>query len=265
MRKVIISVAPVSGANKNPAPGPIAADVTACRAAGAAMVHLHARDLQGRLTEDVTNLSDTLDAIRAGSDIVIQASTGGVSGLNIRQRCMPLTLDKVETASLNVGSVNLEQLVYQNPIEDVKHCVRELLATRILPEIEVFELGMIHTVMELDKELHLQQPILINLVLGHQGAMPATSQALHAMYDFLPKGVLWGVTHFGRTDGAIFREALDMGASLVRIGFEDSNHLENGETAETNAPLVAYLAKMIRGAGCEPATPAETRALLHTR
>ena len=116
MHKVLISVAPVSAADTHPDPAVIAADVIQSAREGAGQVHLHVRDLHGALTPDLTVFKETVEPIAAASDIVIQASTGGVSRLTIEERCAPLYYDRVETCSLNVGSVNLGEAVYINPI-----------------------------------------------------------------------------------------------------------------------------------------------------
>ena len=105
--KVLINVAPVSALCTHIDPKAIAKDVYDCYKAGAAMVHLHVRDENGALTEDTSLLEETLRLIRKDSDIIIEVSTGGISNLNIKERCAPVNLDLVEACSLNVGSTNL--------------------------------------------------------------------------------------------------------------------------------------------------------------
>lgn len=269
MRKVLISVAPVSAACKKIEPEKIAEDVIACGRAGAAMVHLHVRAEDGSLTPDLSLLEKTVSLIRSQSDLIIQASTGGVSDLTIKERCAPLSADWVEAASLNVGSVNLGEAVYQNPIRDVRYCVEQILKHKKIPEIEVFELGMIHTAMELSKEFDFVKPLLFAVVLGHKGAAPATERILDSMLDaldecFPEKGqALWGITHAGRKDFSIIEAALKKGASTVRIGFEDSDCLDFDRRADTNLPLVLETVKLIRSLNMEPATPSEARKMLN--
>ena len=263
--KVLISVAPVSASDRHIDPEAIARDVLESAKAGAGQVHLHVRDANDALTPDLSVFKDTVERICADSDIVIQASTGGVSNLTIEERCAPLYYSRVETCSLNVGSVNLGDAVYINPIQDVRYCVREVIQQQILPEIEVFEIGMIDTVLELAKEFSMQDPILFNIVLGHKGAAPATLEALHALRSFIPEGMLWGVTHFGRRNDFIFEEAIRMGASTIRVGFEDSNYLDENTQVRTNAELVAHTAHLIQKLGCDVASPAETRKMLNLK
>ena len=257
--KVLISVAPVSAADKHIDPKKIAADVIACAKAGAAMVHLHVRDKDGSLTPDLSVLKEIVELIRAQSDIIIQASTGGVSNLTIEERCAPLYYDEVEACSLNVGSTNLGDAVYGNPIPEVKYCVNEIIKTGKTPEIEVFEIGHTHMVQELRKEF----PILFSVVLGHPGEAPATPEALAAMVNFIPKDTIWGITHAHRRDFGIIAGALGLGARTVRIGFEDSNYLDPMTQAETNLPLVEKTVNLLRAMDKEPMTPNEARQMLN--
>lgn len=268
MENILISVAPVNAAEPENDPCAIAQDVVNAYEAGAGMVHLHCRDAQGRLTPELAHLEKTVSLIRARCPIVIEVSTGGVSDLTIAERCAPCFPNWVECNSLNVGSVNLGEAVYANPIRDVHHCVEQILAQRKVPEIEVFEIGMINTVRELAEKYDFVKPIFFALVLGHQGAMPATVPALDLMLrglrDSFPceADTLWGITHAHRADWTLIEAALDRGARSVRIGFEDSNCLDAGVCAETNAAMVERLADILRLRGLSPASPAEIRAAL---
>lgn len=268
MHKVILSVAPVSNATTNLDPKAIAEDVIASYHAGASMVHLHSRDRNGLLVADTALLADTVALIRAQCPIVIEISTGGVSSLTIEQRCQTCLPDWVECNSLNVGSVNLGEAVYQNPIREVRYCVEQILQHGKIPEIEVFEIGMMDTARVLAQTYPFVSPLFFALVLGHPGAMPASVGALDLMLRGLraffpnPGQVLWGITEAHRTNWSLIREALERGADAVRIGFEDSDWLSPDVRAESNAQLVTELASFVRAAGAWPATPAETRAML---
>lgn len=265
MRKVLISVAPVSASDKIIDPKKIADDVIECEKAGAGMVHLHVRDHYGNLTADLTVFRETIERIREQSNIIIQASTGGVSKLTIQERCAPLYDDLVEATSLNVGSCNLGTAVYCNPIDEVEYCLSQIIKTNKVPEIEVFELGMIHTVKELRKKFKLHDPLLFSIVLGHIGAAPATIEALTAMRSFIPQDALWGITHAHRRDYGIFTAALGMGASTVRIGFEDSNYVDATTQTDKNFILVERAARLISSVGLSPASPQEARNMLNIR
>ena len=106
MRKVIISLAPVQAGTSVDAVK-LAEDVEKSVKLGAAMCHLHCRKPDGSLTPDISYMSECFDEILKRTDVVVQASTGGVSDMNIQDRCNPLDYPKVESASLNGGSTNL--------------------------------------------------------------------------------------------------------------------------------------------------------------
>lgn len=260
---VLLSVAPVDAAATRNDPREIARDVLECARAGAGMVHLHVRDPHGRLTEDTAHFAETLALIRAESDIVIEASTGGVSQMTIAQRCAPLRLADVECASLNVGSVNLGKAVYINPIEDVRWCVREILANGKVPEVEIFEIGMMDATIKLQAECGIPLPLLVSLVFGHEGAAPATPEALISLRSAVPADAIWGITHSKRTQNDLIAAAVGLGAKTVRIGFEDSAIIDQHQPpATTNAPIVAHMAALLRAMGKRPMTPAEARSML---
>lgn len=262
-QKVMINVAPVAADCNNIIPEKIAEDVLACRKAGAAMVHLHVRDQQGKLTPDTGLLNETLKLIRAQSDIIIEVSTGGVSNLTIEERCAPIALDLVEACSLNVGSTNLGEAVYVNRPADVRYCVQELIKYHKIPEVETFEIGHSYQTGLLMQQFEMVRPVLFSVVLGHGGEAPATPKALAAMISMLPEESIWGITHAHRKDFGIIAAALGMGAVTVRVGFEDSNYLAPNTQVDTNAPLVAKTAELIRSMDKEVMTPDEARAMLH--
>lgn len=259
MEKVLISVAPVASTEQRIVPADIAAEVVQCGQAGAAMVHLHVRDAQGRLTPELGLLEETLRLIRKESDIIIQVSTGGVSDLSIAERCAPLHAQLVEACSLNVGSTNLGQAVYCNPLADVEYCIRELLEMKKTPEVEVFELGHIFAMKEFMEQYAFRPPVLFSIVLGHKGEAPATPQALAAMMQMIPPEALWGITQANRRDFSLIAAALGMGASTVRIGFEDSRYLDARTVVDSNVPLVEKTVRLLRAMDKEPLSPAEAR------
>ena len=101
----------------------------------------------------------------------------------------------------------------------------------------------------------------LNIVLGHPCTTPATVEHLVAMRSFIPKDAMWGITHFGRKNYDILIAAVAMGASLVRIGFEDSA-FDGEEPAKDNVTLVKRMAEIVRCMGHEPAAPEEVREIL---
>lgn len=268
MQKIILSAAPVEATPHTIDISRLTEDILECADMGASIVHLHVRDEHAGLVEDLSFTRKIIDAVRKHSDIIVQVSTGGVSDLTIQQRCVPIPEPSIPTHSLNVGSVNLGKSVYINRPEDVEYCVQMLQKYHKKPEIEVFELGMIDTARKLAKQYQLNLPIWFSVVLGHSGAAPATRQSLtymvHSIQDNFPeKNAVWGITHAGRKDFSIIEYALELGASVIRLGFEDSSFLPDGKKAEKNCELIRACREMLVKNGMEPATVQETKQLLN--
>lgn len=267
MRKIIVAVAPValdaSEHIKNPlTPEKIADEIIAATQAGASMVHLHVRDSEGNPTEELTEFSRTLSLIRKGSDIIIQGSTGGMSTLSLEQRCVSLNDPLVEVASLNMGSTNFDESVYINTLPDIRYWVARMKEKKIHPELEVFEGGMINNVLILAKEGLLNPPFTFNFALGVRGALPADAYNLHFLKGMLPADSIWGLMHHGMTDFSLLVASVAMGASIVRVGFEDSFYYAPGKIASTNTQLVEKVTSLLKDLGFEIATPAEARKIL---
>lgn len=262
MRKVIISLAPVAGPSPVN-PDELAKDVVKSVQAGAAMCHLHCKKRTGELTPDTCVIIESFEKICAQTDVVVQASTGGISNMTIEERCNPLEYWRVESASLNGGSTNLGEAVYRNSFDDIRYCAKQCYDKEILPETEVFDIGMINNVEMVAKEMPFRDPVLYNLVFGHKGGMQPTMEALAAFRSFVPNGRLWGVTHFGRDNWTFLAAAIAMGATVVRIGFEDSAYLDDNTKAQYNYQLVEKLVKLIHAMGLETATPQEARRMLN--
>lgn len=261
MRKVIISVAPVAAGTAIDAKK-LAQDVKKSVDAGAAMCHLHCRKPDGSLTPDISFMEECFEKILEKTDVVVQASTGGVSDLNIEERCRPLGYEKVESASLNGGSTNLGEAVYINSFDDIRYCADAVYKRGILPETEVFDIGMLHNMELIKREQPFDEPRLFNLVFGHKGGMQPTPEMLSAFRSFVPGDARWGVTHFGRDNWTFLAMAIAMGATVVRVGFEDSAWLSEEVTAEYNYQLVEKLSALIRAMGLETAAPEEAREIL---
>ncbi len=262
MRKVIISLAPVKAGTPVDADA-LAADVEQCVKAGASMCHLHCRKPDGFLTQDISYMSECFDKILIKTDVVVQASTGGISNMSIKERCNPLQYKRTETASLNGGSTNLWEDIYLNSFDDIRYCSREVYKRGIIPEVEVFDTSMILNIESVAAEMPYRRPIFYNLVFGHKGCMQPTMESLAVFRSFVPKDARWGVTHYGRDNWNFLAAAIAMGAGIVRIGFEDSYYLSETQNAVVNYELVEKLTNLIRSMDFDTATPAEAREILN--
>jgi 3-keto-5-aminohexanoate cleavage enzyme len=269
-RKVIIAVAPVGRSTQPPAINPrtpkqVADEVIRCARAGASMVHLHVRDAKGVQTEDVTVYSQTLDRIRTTSDIVIQGSTGGLTTLTLEQRCVALNDKRTEVASLNMGSVNFGEGVYINRLPDIRYWAKRMRQTKTLPEMEIFDSGMLPAARALVAEGAIQPPYSICFCLGFHWTLAPDPKSLFFMTAMMNETVPWGVIHDGMTDFTLLATAIGLGASLVRVGFEDSIFWAPDQAVRHNVELVQRLAQLVRLLGHTVATPAEARAILGIR
>ena len=241
-------------------PAEIAADVRRCAEAGASLVHIHARDAEGRPTLDTAVFKETVRRIKdEAPEVIIQLSTGARAGRDWEARANPVHL-LPEMASFTTGSNNLPGIVYENAPDFLLFLAGVFKATGVKPEIEVFEAGMISNALFLQKKELLAPPLHFDFVLGAPGAMPATVRNLVFLADTLPPGSTWTVAGIGPAEIPLATAAIAMGGH-VRVGIEDNLLLPDG-TLATNAELVATVATIARTMGREVASPAEARQIL---
>ena len=271
--KVLLAVAPVGKVVHESAINPIspqevAAETIACARAGASMVHLHVRDENGTQTGDLTHYTRTLSLIRDNSDIIIQGSTGGLTDLTLEERCVSLDEPLTQVASLNMGSTNFADTVYVNTMEDIRYWAKRMKETQVVPEMELFTLGMYTSVNKLvDEGLLPDDPTKrhYNFALGFDGALPADIETLAALKSRLPAGASFGVLHEGFDGFTFLAGAVALGAKSIRVGFEDGAWLSPGVPALSNVELVKKAVDLLDILGCEPMTPSEAGRYLGVR
>lgn len=245
-------------------PEEIAEDAVKCHAAGAAMVHLHARNPDGSPSQSPELFRAAIRAIRARCDVLIQTSTGGAVGMSVDERCGPLTLtgaDRPDMATLTTGSVNFGEEVFWNPRPLVRDIARRLKQAGIRPEIECFDAGMVDEAHYLAKEGLIELPAHYDFVLGVPGALAARPEALDFLVASLPPGSSWTVAGMARHELPMVELAAKMGGN-ARVGLEDNIYLSKGVLAKGSFELVAEAVKRAKAAGREVATPSQARALL---
>ena len=267
MEKLIITAA-LTGAEvtreQQPAlpvsPQEIAIAAEECVKAGAAIVHLHARKADGSATQDRDTYREIIEAIKARCDVIIQVSTGGAVGMTPAERLAPVTLSP-EMATLSMGTVNFGDDVFMNHPVDMQKFARAMQQHGVKPELEIFDTGMLSTANRWLKQGLLTGPQHFDFVLGIPGGMAGTPQALLYMVEQLPAGATWTVAGIGAAQLPLGTLAIVLGGH-VRVGFEDNVFYRKGELANSNAQLVARIARISQELNRPVATPNEARAIL---
>ena len=241
-------------------PDEIAEAAYQCYLAGASMVHVHARDEEGNLTQDLAYYKAIKEKIEAKCDIIFQPSTGGATWHTPEQRMQPIEL-KPEMATLSMGTCNFADDVFMNTEENIKIFAKRMNELGVKPELECFEKGMVDTALRFAKKGLLNTPMHFDFVLGVPGAMGAEIRDLLYMVESIPADSTWTAAAVGRYQLPINMATIVLGGH-VRTGFEDNVYYKKGELATSNAQLVERIARFSRELGREVATPDEARVIL---
>lgn len=237
-----------------------AADAAACVKAGAAVIHLHVRDEQGRPSQSLDLFRVSIEAIRKACHPapIIQISTGGAVGEAMEKRVAPIVQLKPEMASLNIGSMNFGDDIFLNHPADVRKLAQRMRELKVIPEVEVYDAGHIEIARRLLKEGLLSHPIHYQFVLGVPGGLSGEPRNLQFMIDAIDPEDSWAVAGIGRYELPCAVIAVAAGGH-VRVGFEDNVYYHKGELATSNAQLVARIARIAHECGRPVATPEVAR------
>ena len=296
-RKVVITCA-VTGAIHTPSmsphlpvtPAEIADAAVGAAEAGAAIVHLHARDpITGKPDQTPEAFAPFLQVIKQRSDCIINLTTGGAPYMTIEERVRPAATFKPEVASLNMGSMNFglfpmldrfkefkhewerqhlensRNLVFKNTFQDIEYILRTCAENGTRFEFECYDISHLYNLAHfLDRSL-VQQPLFVQSVFGILGGIgphPEDVQHMRRTADRLfGDAYRWSVLGAGRNQMPVAAMAAAMGGN-VRVGLEDSLWDGPGRLAESNAVQVRRARALIEGLGLEVATPAEAREIL---
>ena len=233
-----------------------------CEAAGAAVIHVHIRDEAARPTLDRRRLADTVAALREGTDLIVQLSTGGAVTDTLTDRLAVLDADP-DACSLTCGTVNFGDEVFANPWPFVKDLYQLTQERQVVPEFELFDLGQVATLHRLLGEFGPPAGgrVHCDLVMGVPGGMPGDMATLAAAVAALPAGATWSATGIGRTTLPVLFGALAAGGHL-RVGMEDTLTFARGRPVARNAELVERAAELARLAQRPPMRPDGARAFL---
>jgi len=299
-QKVIITCA-VTGAIHTPSMSPhlpvtaqeIAEAAIGAAEAGAAIVHLHARDPQnGRPDQRPEAFEPFLKVIKQASDCVINITTGGSPTMGVDERLQPCAHFKPEVASLNMGSMNFglypmlgrfkefkhdwerpylegsKDRIFRNTFQDIENILTTCNANGTRFEVECYDIGHLYTLAHFVERGLVKPPFFVQSVfgiLGGIGGHPDDVMHMKRTADRLfGKDYRWSVLGAGRNQLPIAAMAAAMGGN-VRVGLEDSLWLKAGTLAKSNAEQVRAARQIIEGLGLEIATPAEARQILELK
>ncbi|MEK0083909.1 3-keto-5-aminohexanoate cleavage protein [Benzoatithermus flavus] len=296
-RKVIITCA-VTGAIHTPSmspylpvtPAEIADAAIGAAEAGAAIVHLHARNPQdGRPDQSPEAFAPFLKVIKQRSNCVVNLTTGGAPYMTVEERVRPAATFKPEVASLNMGSMNFglfpmlnryqdfehewerqalensRDLVFKNTFRDIEYVLRTCAENGTRFEFECYDTAHLYNLAHfLDRGL-VEPPLFVQTVFGILGGIgPHPEDVLHMKRTadrLFGNAYRWSVLGAGRNQMPIAAMAAAMGGN-VRVGLEDSLWDGPGRLAESNAQQVRRVRQILEGLGLEIATPDDARAIL---
>jgi 3-keto-5-aminohexanoate cleavage enzyme len=235
-----------------------------CWRAGAAVVHLHARDEEGLPTQDVDRFRLLVEGVRSTDcDAILNLSTGTAGGRceDFEGRLAPLALDP-EMATLDCGSINFgDERAMLGPFPFLRDSATRMKERGIVPEIEVFDSGMIETGIRLIDEGLIEGPGNWQLCVGVRGAASADLQSVAYLASRLPSGAAWGVLGVGSHQLPVNLVSLAYGGH-IRTGLEDNVFYRPNELAESNTQLVERAVRFAGEFGRPVATPDQAREIL---
>ena len=298
MAKVIITCAVTGGAHTPTmsdalpiTPQQIADDAIAAAEAGAAILHLHARNpADGKPTGDPEIYAQFLGVIRQRTDAVINITTGGSATMPMADRLAAATRFKPEMASLNMGSINFaffpaarritqwkhaweeayvtgsDDFIFKNTFRDIAHILDTLGEAGTRFEHECYDVGHLYNLAHFVDRGMIKTPFFLQFIFGILGGIGPDLENLMFMKStadrlFGRDAFQWSVLAAGRHQMPFLTQAALMGGH-VRVGLEDSLFIERGKLATSNAQQVEKIVRILAEMGHEPATPAEARDML---
>lgn len=233
--------------------------------AGAAIVHVHARNVDQTPCYDRSVYCDWVGAIReACEDLIVCVSLSGRHVQDIEKRTAALA-SKPDMASLTLGSMNFATQPSINSPDMIQQLAGRIYAAEAIPELEIFEAGFVNFANHLIRRQALQPPHYFNIILGSLGAAPLDLLGLGYMTSMLPAGATWSVGGLGEYQLDANVMAIAAGGH-VRVGLEDNIYYDRAKKELTdNIRLIQRLARIAREMGREPAGSAEARRIIGLR
>lgn len=233
--------------------------------AGASIIHLHAREDNGKPTQNKDRYNEIYQAIKEKcKDIIIQVSTGGAVGMSREERSDVLEI-KPEMATLDCGTLNFGgDDIFLNTENDIIYFANRMHNLNVKYEMECFEKGHIDTTLRLLKKGLIKGHLHYSFVLGVNGGMTGEERDFLFLKDSIPFQATFSVAGIGKYEFPLAELAIKHGGH-VRVGLEDNIYIEKGILAESNSELVRKVVEIAKKYGREIANPEETRQILRIR
>ena len=250
-------------------PVEIAEEARRAYEAGAAVVHIHARNDDGSPTWSRDTFAAIMEETKARCPVLINWSTGGAGPMTSRIDHLSL---RPAIAALNMGSMNYAKwseakkdfafkFLFANPFEDIIGFAKAMKEHGAKPEMECFDTGHTNSHQVLESLGLLEKPYHFSFIMGVLGGIPASARHLAFQAEQVPAGSRWKVIGISREQWPLAMAALALGGD-VRVGLEDNFYLPGGEMAKSNGELVAAAAELVKLSGRSVASLDDARRML---
>lgn len=249
-------------------PDEIAEEIYQCWKIGAAVAHVHVRDEEGQdsmKVETFKKVIDTLHGNHPDCDVILNLTSAGGIANSEEARMAPFLEIKPEMASFDCGTMNWMHFgIFNNNPKFLMTMGNAMQQAGVKPEVEVFDIGMIHEAAWYLKNGYLKAPVHFQFCMGCAGGIPATAENVILMRNTLERtipGSTWSAFGVGKGAMEVMYTAIAAGGN-IRVGMEDNVVYHKGELAESNMQLIARACRVVEEFGCEVAKPDEARMIL---
>ncbi len=239
--------------------------------AGAAVVHIHARNDDGSPTFSPATFARIKEEVRKRCPVILNFSTGTILE-DVSEQCAYIRESRPEIAALNMGTMNYSKysrarksfdfdMVFPNTYGKNIKLLETMNEVGVKPELECFDSGHTQGIWPLIDMGLLEPPLQFSFILNVLGGIPGHVESLQLQTRIMPAGSEWEVIGISHGQWRLLAAALVLGGN-IRCGLEDHLYLPSGEMAKSNGDLVEVAARMTRDVGRRPATVEEARSIL---
>lgn len=252
-------------------PAEIGEEARRAHEAGAAVVHIHARQDDGAPTFSPDVFARIKEEVQKRSPIILNYSTGTVLD-DVTDQCTYIRKVRPEIAALNMGTMNYSKyskaqkrfvfdMIFPNPFAKIMKLLEAMNEAGVKPELECFDTGHTHGMWPLLEMGLLKPPLQYSFIVNVLGGIPGTVESLQLQSKLAVPGSEWEVICISHGHWRMLATGLVLGGN-IRTGLEDHLYLPNGDMARSNGDLVDVAARLCRDTGRRPATVDEARAIL---